>query len=105
MSTWDVRKILEKPVNHSLPALLNMLPAHDLSAFCFLVKSMVGLLFRENHSKCGLLLNMQVTMKHPRNGMIGSADEAQLMRFLIRLVNAEKVIEIGKCDVSHRTIE
>lgn len=44
-------------------------------------------------------------MKHPLHRMIGSADEAQLMRFLIQLVKAEKVIEIGKYDVSHKTIE
>lgn len=44
-------------------------------------------------------------MRHPLHRMIGSADEAQLMRFLIQLVKAEKVIEIGKYDVSHKTIE
>lgn len=37
----------------------------------------------------------EVSMKHPRHRMIGSADEVQLIRFLIQLVKAEKVIEIG----------
>ena len=39
-------------------------------------------------------------MKHPKHRAMGSADESQLMRLLMRLIEAKKVIEIGKEETS-----
>lgn len=38
-------------------------------------------------------------MDHPGHRMICSADEAQFMRLLLELINAKKVIEIGKISI------
>ena len=38
-------------------------------------------------------------MNHPVHRMICSADEAQLMRLLLQLINGKKVIEIGTIDI------
>ena len=39
-------------------------------------------------------------MKHPLYCSMGSADECQIMRLLMRLIEAKKVIEIGKEETS-----
>ena len=38
-------------------------------------------------------------MKLPLGDMLCSSDEAQLMRLLIELIKAKKVIEIGEMDI------
>ena len=40
-------------------------------------------------------LSLQATLKLPLGDMLCSSDEAQLMRLLIELIKAKKVIEIG----------
>ncbi|KAL9983173.1 hypothetical protein ACROYT_G005308 [Oculina patagonica] len=37
----------------------------------------------------------QATLNHPRKGMISSADGSQLIRLLLQLIKAKKVIEVG----------
>ena len=43
-------------------------------------------------------LSLQATVKLPLGDMLCSSDEAQLMRLLIRLIKAKKVIKIGEMD-------
>ena len=43
-------------------------------------------------------LSLQETVKLPLGDMLCSSDEAQLMRLLIELIKAKKVIEIGEMD-------
>ena len=40
-----------------------------------------------------------MTKYHTNSSMLCSADEAQLMRLLIQLIKAKKVIEIGKRNI------
>ena len=44
-------------------------------------------------------LSLQATVKLPLGDMLCSSDEAQLMRLLIRLIKAKKVIKIGEMDI------
>ena len=44
-------------------------------------------------------LSLQATVKLPLGDILCSSDEAQLMRLLIRLIKAEKVIKIGEMDI------
>ena len=44
-------------------------------------------------------LSLQATVKLPLGDMLCSSDEAQLMRLLIELIKAKKVIEIGEIDI------
>ena len=44
-------------------------------------------------------LSLHATVKLPLGDMLCSSDEAQLMRLLIRLIKAKKVIKIGEMDI------
>ena len=44
-------------------------------------------------------LSLQATVKLPLGDILCSSDEAQLMRLLIRLIKAKKVIKIGEMDI------
>ena len=46
-----------------------------------------------------LCLSLQATVKLPLGDILCSSDEAQLMRLLIRLIKAKKVIKIGEMDI------
>ena len=45
-------------------------------------------------------LMLKATYNHPKGFMIGGVDGSQLMRLLMQLVNARKVIEIGKVNLT-----
>ena len=48
---------------------------------------------------CSYIYLFQATVKLPLGDMLCSSDEAQLMRLLIELIKAKKVIEIGEMDI------
>ena len=46
-----------------------------------------------------ILFTVQATVKLPLGDILCSSDEAQLMRLLMRLIKAKKVIKIGEMDI------